>query len=285
MEPELAILKPDELYLKSDPVMRNMMTRLAHNVKICLKNNDVSFDHIVKQRLSIYVYSDELDEVIRGVKHVFGISTIAAATEVGSQIETLKSVAEELAEDLKKGQTFAIRARRSDKTYTLTSKDLEEQIGAHVQARTGAKVSLTKPNLQINIDIVEKKALIYTDVHRGMGGLPVGVSGKVLVLMNSDSIDSALMMLKRGCEVVPAHFIDENQQRFVNACKQLDKYAYGSQIRPISVREKFSIKTSAKIAEEQGCKALVLECKDVPEELVTWKKDSKMPIFTPLICL
>ncbi len=287
MEPELVILKPDELYLKSEPVMQHMMKRLASNLQACLKQNDVSYDSIVKQRLSIFIYTDDPEEIIECVKNVFGISTLAGAVEVGSNMDTLKSVAEELASSIKKSNTFAVRASRVDKSYPLTSKEIEFEVGGHIQDKTGAKVDLSKPDLQINIDILGKNALIFTDVHKGFGGLPVGVSGKVAVIMEDESIEAAFMMLKRGCEVVPLHFRGDgaNQQRFINACKKLEKLAYGSQIKSVSVPGEFDIKEAEKLAINSGCKALVLDCTSVPKELKKWKTAVKIPIFTPLVGL
>ena len=68
MEYELVLIRPDELFLKSEPVMRDMMKQLTHNVKVALRSKDITYDSIAKQRLGILIRTPEIDEVIKVCK-------------------------------------------------------------------------------------------------------------------------------------------------------------------------------------------------------------------------
>jgi len=289
MEPELVILKPAELFLKSEPVMRRMMKVLAHNVKVALKENDVVYDHITKERLRISVNSPEPEEVVDTVKSVFGIATITPAVVVGADVKTIKDVALELARDtgLTARKSFAIRVKRVDKSVKFTSKQLEEDIGSFVQDAVKAKVNLSKPDVQVSIELYKGKAYISTSSVQGLAGLPVGVSGKVVCLMSEEPKDAvaAWMMLRRGCEALPLHFRtdEKTQQKFINNCKKLEKFARGSRISPQAIKGKMDLKTAEKFAKENEAKALVFGHTKLPKKINVLV--SKFPIFTPLVGL
>lgn len=292
MDAELVIVKPDELFLKSEPVMKTMMNKLAFNVKMCLKENDISFDRIEKKRLHILIHTSDTSEVINALKNVFGISVLSEGILASSRIDTIKSALLDFAVDLGLDSTksFAVRAKRLDKGFELTSKEIEFEVGGHIQEITKAKVDLDNPDVELGVEISGAGALLTSSKHKGLGGLPVGVSGKVLCLMTDsfESILSAWMMLKRGCDVVCLHFRSDDtiNQKYLNNCKILNKFSRsGSKIKCLSEKGKFDINKSVDIATHSDCKALVLGCEEIPPELTAWVKNSSLPIFTPLIGL
>jgi thiamine biosynthesis protein ThiI len=93
--------------------------------------------------------------------------------------------------------TFRVTAKRTDKTFPLTSPELERRLGAFIQERTGAKVRLKGAEREFVVRILPGAALLEVARHPGPGGLPPGVSGKVVALL-SGGIDSR--------EVVLVHF-------------------------------------------------------------------------------
>jgi len=291
MEYDVVLIRPAELYLKSEPVMRKMLKQLAHNIKVALKNSDVVFDHIVKQRLGIFIYGPEPELVINICKNIPGISILMPAAEVGTELNTLKIVSLELAKQtgLTCSKSFCVRAKRDDKSYKYTSKQVEEKVGEFVKTKLKTKVNLTKPNTTVTIEILGNKALITTTKTTGLGGLPVGVSGTVACLMTSKKKDfvAALLLLQRGCEVVPIHFrTDEKEhQKFLNKCANLEKFAQGSAIRPKNIKGKLTIKKAEKLAIEQGAKALCLGVTKLEQKHLTPISRASIPVFTPLVGL
>lgn len=104
--------------------------------------------------------------------------------------------------------TFAVRVKRGNKAYPATSQDLERELGAAIVEATGLEVDLERPDLTVAVEIVEDTAFVLLERVEGPGGLPVGVSGRVLTLLSSgfDSPVAAWRMMKRGCVSDFIHF-------------------------------------------------------------------------------
>jgi thiamine biosynthesis protein ThiI len=134
--------------------------------------------------------------------------------------------------------SFRIEARRAEKSFPLTSVEINQQVGAYVKERCAARVDLENPELTCWIEIVEKYALIYLDRRPGPGGLPVGTSGKVVVLLSGgiDSPVAAWKMIKRGCTPVFVHFHSfpytnkESQEKARQIARLLANYALKAKI-------------------------------------------------------
>ncbi len=138
---------------------------------------------------------------------VFGISYFARTFESPCDLGVLK---EQLKEQLpRKGyDSFAIDTKRSDKTFPLTSPEINRELGGFVKEETGKGVDLTDPDLRISVEWLHDRVLFFFERMPGPGGLPVGVSGRVVGLI-SGGIDSPVaiyLMMKRGCGVIFIHF-------------------------------------------------------------------------------
>ena len=140
-----------------------------------------------------------IEEIKRRLTRVFGIAYFAEAWASPQAVEKLESNAWELIQ----GRTFSsfrIDTRRADKSFPQTSVEINQRVGAYVKERAHARVDLENAELTCWIEIVEQYALIYVERFAGPGGLPVGTSGKVIVLLSGgiDSPVAAWKMIKRG---------------------------------------------------------------------------------------
>jgi len=151
--------------------------------------------------------------LIPGIRHFALIHT--AKTEV----EDIANVAEQAVIAATNGQTeglsFGVSAQRSDKRFPLTSPELSREVGGHLRQRLGMIVNLNAPELPVHIEVCKHAAYISTRKHRGIGGLPVGSSGKGVVLLSGgiDSPVAAYTMMKRGLEVVLVHLYNSSINR------------------------------------------------------------------------
>ena len=104
--------------------------------------------------------------------------------------------------------TFAVRARRAFKELPLSSREIAVALGAAVQQASGAGVNLSAPDMTIYVEVLPQGALFFFDKLRGPGGLPVGCSAPVTVLLSGgiDSPVAACRMLKRGSHATLVHF-------------------------------------------------------------------------------
>jgi thiamine biosynthesis protein ThiI len=136
---------------------------------------------------------------------VFGLNSLVPVTRAGGTYEELEAHVGSLAPDLT-AASFAIRCKRSDKRFPMTSQEVERRLGAFVRATTGIKVDLTAPELTLYVLLQNDGIYLYRHKFAGPGGLPVGTSGRVLVLVSGgiDSPVAAYLALKRGTR---AHFV------------------------------------------------------------------------------
>jgi thiamine biosynthesis protein ThiI len=158
-------------------------------------------------RLLIEGGAPEIGEALRFIP---GIKYFAKAESVSLGIEAITGAAVRLAQVALPG-SFAIRTKRSNKAFPLTSLEVNRLVGEQVARRTGRAVSLREPELTIHIEIGTEEAYAYADRAAGLGGLPVGTAGKVVSLISGgiDSPVAAFLMMKRGCCVVLLHFFSE----------------------------------------------------------------------------
>ena len=136
----------------------------------------------------------------------FGIANFAFAVRADLVLDDIMQKSVEVARQ-SDAATFRISANRVNKDFPLTSLQVNEVVGGAVM-ELGKKVNLSSPQLEISIEITNKAAYIYSDVSQGPGGLPVGVTGKVISLISGgiDSPVASVLAMKRGCKCVLVHF-------------------------------------------------------------------------------
>ena len=143
------------------------------------------------------------------IERVFGIQNFSLTLESDTRLTSIREATRLLLEAQgPPNGTFRVRVKRPDKSYPLTSPEVERQIGAYVQDCTQAPVNLSKPDVTYQIEILHEGAYVTAGVLPGPGGLPVGTSGSVVALISGgyDSPVAAYRMLKRGCALTLVHF-------------------------------------------------------------------------------
>ena len=172
------------------------------------------------------------------LRRVFGLVSCSLAVEVDSDVEMVKEKVLELIKN-KNFETFAVSTKRMGADLKLSSTQINAIVGEFVLKHLKRKVDLNKPELTIGIEFIDDKAYIFTETIECFGGLPVGVEGKVLLLVRKEKdILAGLLMMKRGCEVVPVGLSDFDislLQKFNPGILELKK------IKIIGELEKFNI--------------------------------------------
>lgn len=138
---------------------------------------------------------------------VFGVGYVGAGRRSAQSFEALADSALELitAEPF---ESFAVRARRTHAAFEHKSKAVNELVGRRIQEATGARVDLKNPQATAHIELFGGAAIVYRRRIKGPGGLPAGVSGKMLALLSGgiDSPVAAWRMGLRGADVEFVHF-------------------------------------------------------------------------------
>ena len=153
-------------------------------------------------KLYVMVDNNNVDEVIEKLKKIFGVVGLNPSARIGSEDEEIKAKVLEVANYAYEqgARTFKIAVNRSNKGFEKKSMDYARELGAHVLINSSfEKVQMKNPDVQINVDI-RKNVYVYTERIKTYGGLPIGSTGKGLVLLSGgiDSPVASFMMAKRG---------------------------------------------------------------------------------------
>jgi thiamine biosynthesis protein ThiI len=193
-----------EIFLKSKNIQKILRKKLEKNLSFFLKRENLEA-RIFPFRERIFVETKNLKKAKRVVKNVFGISWFAKSFFFDR--ENLKEVSEFVAKNyenwIKKGESFAIRLKKGSEI-----KEKRERIIEEIAKNIKRKVDLEKPKREIFVEARKEGFYLYFKKEEGLGGLPVGASGKVLTLISGgiDSPVAAYLMAKRGAENVWLHF-------------------------------------------------------------------------------
>jgi len=184
--------------------------KLKKSVRIAL----VSFPNVKveasRDRMYVLLNGEDCAEVIDKLKNIFGIQSFSPAIKVERGLEALKENSLELVRSLyRDGQTFKITPKRSDKSFELDTDGINHTIGGYLlQNIPGLKVNVKNPDINLRIEVRKEAIYLSCQTIQGAGGLPVGSSGKAM-LMLSGGIDSPVagyLAMKRGVEVEAVHF-------------------------------------------------------------------------------
>ncbi len=210
------LLRYGEISLKGNN--RSFFERkLVHNLKCYLKSKGVTG---TIQRLRNRLYAETADEV--DWMPVFGLISYSPCLKIEGSYEAIQNEVEKACAEFNEKTTFRITSHVLDPQYSMSKQEMNEKLGAFVIQKTKAKVSLKKYEKEIGIEIVQGKAYIYSQTNPCLGGLPVGVEGSVLLLIeNEKSLLAGLLAMKRGCALFPLSEKKLDIQR-------LEKYAHGT---------------------------------------------------------
>lgn len=178
--------------------------KLIDNIKSVLK--DLKYD-FVNDTGRWFLEFEDIEEGLKRVKRVFGVSEVCIVTEVEADMEEIKKQALKEAADIK-ADTFKVKTNRANKSFPGTSMDISREVGAYILMNSEElKVDVNNPKGVINIEIREK-AYVYSKRVKAVGGMPYGTNGSTM-LMLSGGIDSPVagyMMARRGVQLNCVYF-------------------------------------------------------------------------------
>ncbi|MCW2881738.1 MAG: thiamine biosynthesis protein ThiI [Sphaerisporangium sp.] len=209
------LLKLGEVVLKGKN--RELFERqLQMNIKSALKSSGVKID--LRQRHGVIAILlpegtsvETADALAERLTDVMGLVWVHRAWRVAKDPDAVTAAALELVAgrpEVERKATFAVRSRRRDKRFPLRSNELDRLVGGEINDKYGLPVRLKNPELTVHIEVDRDEVFVFIDGMPGQGGLPVGTSGRGLVLMSGgiDSPVAAYRMLRRGLQVDFLHF-------------------------------------------------------------------------------
>ena len=229
-----------ELWLKKTWTRRRYVRCLIENMKRVLKRYNVEYSEVMRRRGRLFLKTTSAAEAASRLSRVFGISSVSPALEIGSnKLEDVVDKCMFLASHvLGEGNSFAVRCRRVGE-HPYSSRDVCREVGRRVLdefgEEKGLSVNLKRPDAILGVEVRGDEAFVFSEVVKGIGGMPLGTQGRVICLL-SGGVDSAVagwLVMKRGCPLVPVYFnckpyTDETTtKRAIEVAKVLCDWAIG----------------------------------------------------------
>lgn len=313
---KVIIVRVCEIFLKGKNRFY-FVNLLETNIKKALSG--IKFD-IVKLQMRYLIENFEeadYDLIVSKLLKVSGIHTLSHALCVNTDVDEIAAAGIALCDG--KSGTFKVETNRADKTFKMHSVELSAEVGGRILEAYPAKfkVDVKKPSFMVHIDIRENgETLIYTDVTKGVGGMPVGSSGKGF-LMLSGGIDSPVagyMMCKRGMKLSAVHFHsypytgEAAKEKVITLGKKLSEYSSGmtlyvvkfthiqeeihqkcSEEFMITMMRRFMMRITERLAAAHGGQAIITGeslgqvASQTTESITSSNSVVTMPVFRPLI--
>jgi len=196
---EIALKKGNRVYFTE---------MLKHNVLAAVKDLGTKEIRSLPARLLLtFKNAVPRAELIARMTTVFGVANFSLVERTARDVEVLSR---RIIESMNGAhfESFRIETQRSDKTFPLTSPEIDRQLGAAVKEISGARVDLKNAEFTVTVEILPHDAFFGFNKIAGPGGLPVGASGRVVALISGgiDSPVAAYRMMQRGCRLIFVHF-------------------------------------------------------------------------------
>ncbi|MBB4795575.1 tRNA uracil 4-sulfurtransferase ThiI [Streptomyces nodosus] len=205
------LLKHGEIFLKGHN--RHCFTeRLHDNLRVALRGIGGSTWIKTAQNVTVLGGQVPQEALVERARRVIGFNSVEPAQRVPSTLEEITRAAVEALRTLsaeRPGRGFAVRVKRRDKQFPLTSSRMAAHLGARVlEELPGLHVDLTRPDITLAVEIDRKETYLSWTRYPGLTGLPVGSSGRALVLLSGgyDSPVAAHRAMRRGLSCEFVHF-------------------------------------------------------------------------------
>ena len=234
------LLRFGELYLKGDN-RYIFEKRLIDNIKQSLVDEKYKFE----KTFGRYVITnyDEKNErrIVSKLTKIFGLYSLSIANEINADENEI--IDEVLKCDLQ-DKTFKVFVKRADKNFPKTSMEFASELGGKLLNKYHkATVDLYSPEVEIHVDIrLNGKAYVFTDSIKCQGGLPLGSSGKGLLLLSGgiDSPVAGYLMGKRGMRFEGLHFhsypytSEQAKDKVITLAKEISPYVGSFKLHIVS---------------------------------------------------
>jgi thiamine biosynthesis protein ThiI len=157
-----------------------------------------------------------VEEALSRISRVMGVANYALAQTIERTPEAaLENICDVALQEISVQQftTFAVRAKRSDKSFPIHAMEIESRVGRYLLEKLRAsgrevRVQLNNPEVTCHIEITPGPVLVYSQKIPGPGGLPANSGGRMMCLLSGgfDSAVAAYKMMRRGAHLSFVHF-------------------------------------------------------------------------------
>lgn len=187
--------------------------RLLKNLEALLAPYPVVTIHRISGRLCVFLKegttSDVALEAAALIARVPGVARVSCGFKCARDIDQMTEAGIAAMAEAGEMSSFKVHARRSHTDFPIGSQDMNRIIGGNLSdAYPDVAVQMKDPDVTVGVEVVQNASYVYARSEPGIGGLPVGSSGRVVSLLSSgiDSPVASWRMARRGAVVIGVHF-------------------------------------------------------------------------------
>ena len=176
----------------------------------------------------------DMDGAFEALCSVFGVVSLSRAAACEKNLDAIfETACGYLEPEIKLAQSFKVETKRADKRFPMGSIAVSQEIGGRLaEAFPNCAVDVHNPELTVHVELREDEAYVHGNPVRGAGGLPPGSAGRVVSLLSGgiDSPVSTYLAARRGCAIIPVHFVSPPytsalaKKKVIDITKILSKY-------------------------------------------------------------
>ncbi len=312
---EAILIRFGEIFLKGKNYFYFENT-LFKNIQNRLRNIDLKLERIAGRFLVTNFSQDDKNKIIDILKTIFGIVSISLAYEIDTSTDNIYNTCKKI---ILKNSTFKVEVKRADKHFPIESPVLAREIG-HI---------ILENNLDKNVDVHAPEEIVYVEIRQNnktyiyhdkitcLGGMPVGTSGKAMLLLSGgiDSPVAGFLMAKRGLQIDAIHFYsypytsEQAKQKVIDLANIIKKYTGNIRLfivpftkiqeeihkncddeYMVTLVRRFMMDIAERVAKQNECSAIItgenlaqVASQTVEGITCTNKMAKDLPIFRPLI--
>ncbi|MCY7495060.1 tRNA uracil 4-sulfurtransferase ThiI [Bacillus safensis] len=218
---------------------KKFIEKLRQHIRFVLKDFEALKLASDRDRITIMLNGEDPEPISEQLKSVFGIQSFSLAVKCETNLDAIKEAALTAVKEVyEQGNTFKVSTKRSYKQFELDSNEMNREIGGHVLRNTeNLTVNVKQPDVHLRIEIREQATYITFKDVKGAGGLPVGSSGRAMLMLSGgfDSPVAGYQAMKRGIEIEAVHFFsppytsERAKQKVIDLAECLA--AYGGKVK------------------------------------------------------
>ncbi|WP_164216734.1 tRNA uracil 4-sulfurtransferase ThiI [Virgibacillus sp. YIM 98842] len=237
MQYDHILIRYGEMALKGKNI-KKFILQLQQNIQQKLKEFTNVKVKRTQGRMFVILNGHDPDPIIEKCRHIFGIQSLSLAIKVENDAEKIKEAALYALKESSHVRKFKVTVKRINKDFPVRSQEMNQVLGRHLLINTDDfTVDVHQPDMEIKVEIRQEATYITSAVIPGFGGLPVGTSGKSLLLLSGgiDSPVAGFLAMKRGVQLEAIHFhsppftSERAKQKVLDLSKQLT--AFGGSIK------------------------------------------------------
>lgn len=313
------LIRYGELALKKSN-RKQFINRINNSIKRALSGYDKLNYDARGLRFYIILNGENSAPIIEKLKKIPGIYSFSVVSRCESNIESIASLATSLLnEEFKNGmKTIKVDTNRGDKHFPMTSLEITKEVSRHLFRNIqGLKADVHNPELTLHLDVRYEGTFIFTNIIMGMGGMPAGSIGKVMLMVSGgiDSVVAGYLTIKKGMSIEAVHFAappytsDLAVQKVIDLLEKLSPYTeyqninlhivpfteiqksiydYCREDYCITIMRRMMYRITTKLSEKHKCIAIVngesigQVASQTLESISTIGEVTSMPVIRPL---